>query len=591
MLTRILSPAQEEVLAELRLTLADGLSTLTSLGSPEQDLSRLRDAIAGLDGLFLVVVAGEFNAGKSAVINALLGDRLLDEGITPTTSRIHRIEYGETVSRKADGPALERITLPAELLREVTIVDTPGTNALDREHEALTREFIPRSDLVLFVTSADRPFSESERAFLQGIRDWGKRIAVVLNKIDLLRGRPQVEELVRYIREHAERLLGLHPPVLPFSARHAQAARAAGNEAMLEVSGLAALERFLAETLDAGERVRLKLLNPVGVAENLLGAMAGEIAAEAGLLGEDLAALEDIDAQLAAWREDMEREFGFRLGDIDAELNAMEVRGHEFLDETLRLGRLPDLVRQEKIRTLFEEQVVRDTPQAVERKVEDLIDWMMESTLAQWQRVVEHVQARAARHAGRIVGSVGGRLEAGRSQLLESVGRAAREAMAGYDRDTESRRMAERVQQAVTGTAIVEAGAVGLGTAVAFIASSTAADVTGLMAAGVLATLGLFIIPARRARAKRELKAKIGETRDTLMAALRTQFAREADRSLERIRSTIAPYSRFVRSESTRLAERRTSVEDLLQRFAALRARIEETAATGTTAPRGPAAG
>ncbi len=578
------------MLAELRLTLADGLSTLTSLGSPEQDLSRLRDAIAGLDGLFLVVVAGEFNAGKSAVINALLGDRLLDEGITPTTSRIHRIEYGETVSRKADGPALERITLPAELLREVTIVDTPGTNALDREHEALTREFIPRSDLVLFVTSADRPFSESERAFLQGIRDWGKRIAVVLNKIDLLHGRSQVEELVRYIREHAERLLGLHPPVLPLSARHAQAARAAGNEAMLEVSGLAALERFLAETLDAGERVRLKLLNPVGVAENLLGAMVGEIAAEAGLLGEDLAALEDIDAQLAAWREDMEREFGFRLGDIDAELNAMEVRGHEFLDETLRLGRLPDLVRQEKIRTLFEEQVVRDTPQAVERKVEDLIDWMMESTLAQWQRVVEHVQARAARHAGRIVGSVGGRFEAGRSQLLESVGRAAREAMAGYDRDTESRRMAERVQQAVTGTAIVEAGAVGLGTAVAFIASSTAADVTGLMAAGVLATLGLFIIPARRARAKRELKAKIGETRDTLMAALRTQFAREADRSLERIRSTIAPYSRFVRSESTRLAERRTSVEDLLQRFAALRARIEETAATGTTAPRGPAA-
>ena len=62
--------------------------------------------------------------------------------------------------------------------------DTPGTNAIHREHERLTREFVPRSDLVLFVTSADRPFTESERGFLQGIRDWGKKIVVVVNKMD-----------------------------------------------------------------------------------------------------------------------------------------------------------------------------------------------------------------------------------------------------------------------------------------------------------------------------------------------------------------------------------------------------------------------
>ena len=65
-------------------------------------------------------------------------------------------------------------------------MDTPGTNAVLREHEALTREFVPRSDLVLFVTSADRPFTESERAFLEAIRDWGKKIVVVVNKIDIL---------------------------------------------------------------------------------------------------------------------------------------------------------------------------------------------------------------------------------------------------------------------------------------------------------------------------------------------------------------------------------------------------------------------
>jgi hypothetical protein len=52
-------------------------------------------------------------------------------------------------------------TVPASILREIDIVDTPGTNAINREHEALTQEFIPRSDMVLFVTSVDRPFTKA----------------------------------------------------------------------------------------------------------------------------------------------------------------------------------------------------------------------------------------------------------------------------------------------------------------------------------------------------------------------------------------------------------------------------------------------
>ena len=82
---------------------------------------------------------------------------------------------------------LER-THPAPLLRDINIVDTPGTNAVLREHEELTRDFVPRADLVLFVTSADRPFTESERGFLEQIRAWGKKIVFIVNKIDILAG-------------------------------------------------------------------------------------------------------------------------------------------------------------------------------------------------------------------------------------------------------------------------------------------------------------------------------------------------------------------------------------------------------------------
>jgi len=91
---------------------------------------------------------------------------------------------------------VEMLTADVGVLRDVDIVDTPGTNAPIREHERLASEFGPRSDLVLFVTSADRPFTETERAFLQLIRDWGKTIVIVINKMDIRQHETEVQEMV-----------------------------------------------------------------------------------------------------------------------------------------------------------------------------------------------------------------------------------------------------------------------------------------------------------------------------------------------------------------------------------------------------------
>ena len=118
-------------------------------------------------GLFLLVIAGEFNSGKSSFINALLGERVLPEGVTPTTDRINLLRHGPQVAEHALEAYLLERTHPAELLRELSVVDTPGTNAIIRRHEELTRDFIPRADLVLFVTSR-RPPVQRERARVPG---------------------------------------------------------------------------------------------------------------------------------------------------------------------------------------------------------------------------------------------------------------------------------------------------------------------------------------------------------------------------------------------------------------------------------------
>ncbi|RPJ08589.1 MAG: dynamin, partial [Deltaproteobacteria bacterium] len=105
-------------------------------------------------------------AGKSAIINALLGQSVLEEGVLPTTTRIQQIRHGEGSGKTVLDDGQTILTFPIEFLSEMTIVDTPGTNAIIRKHETITATFVPRSDLVLFVTCGS--YLHGERAGLFG---------------------------------------------------------------------------------------------------------------------------------------------------------------------------------------------------------------------------------------------------------------------------------------------------------------------------------------------------------------------------------------------------------------------------------------
>jgi methyl-accepting chemotaxis protein len=125
----------------------------------------------------------------------------------------------------------------------------------------------------------------------------------------------------------------------------------------------------------------------------------------------------------------------------------------------------------------------------------------------------------------------------------------------------------------------VGAGALGLGTIVTVAASTAAADITGIVMASVLAAIGLFILPARRQKAKEEMRRKIADVRQRLSEALKEQFAREITRSGDRVRESIAPYSRFVRAEGDKLHAVERELREIVDAIAVLRARIDRQAA------------
>jgi len=387
-----------------------------------------------------------------------------------------------------------------------------------------------------------------------------------------------VAQVRRYVAENAQRLLGMTPEVFPVSAKAAFRAKS-GEPQHWQASGFEALERYVRSSLDQAGRTRLKLLNPVGVGAALAGRYLSVTRERLSALQEDVSNLEDVESQLGVYEADMAREFEGRMALVDNALLEMERRGHEFFDDTMRIGRMFDLLNRARVQEGFERRVVADAPQQIEKRVNDLVDWLIDADFRQWQRISRNLADRRREFRDRIIGEAGDAesrpFNDERRRLVESVGTATQRVVETYDRRREASELADGARNAVAAAAATGAGAVGLGTLVTVAATTAAADVTGIILAGVIAALGFFIIPAKRKQAKAEMRRKVHDVRERLSAALRKQFSEEIENSSARMRESIAPYSRFVRAERDKLRETDARLRQLASDLQRIRERVD----------------
>jgi tetratricopeptide (TPR) repeat protein len=201
-------------------------------------------AAANLDQPLLVTVMGEFSSGKSSFVNAFIGADVAPTGITPTTATINVVRYGRERGGRiigADGSTRElgwealmaalraltpdeakavdrvEILVPLPQLEKINIVDTPGLNSIQPEHEATARAFIGKADAIVWVFTAAQGGKASEKKALRSIRDEGKRVLGVLNKADQL-SPDETTEVVTFIGGELGELV---ETIVPFSARAA----------------------------------------------------------------------------------------------------------------------------------------------------------------------------------------------------------------------------------------------------------------------------------------------------------------------------------------------------------------------------------
>jgi small GTP-binding protein len=577
-LRRILDDARKELLRDVRRQIGELRVALVRAEAPEDEQKALGRSITQLDELFLLVVVGEFNAGKSAVINALLGEQVLEEGVTPTTSRIELLRHGPERTRTPSGGGYEEITLPVGILREMSVVDTPGTNAVVRGHEALTRDFVPRSDLVLFVTSADRPFTESERTFLEAIRDWGKKVVVAVNKTDILDKPADVDKVVEFVRDKLRELLDLRPEVFAVSARRAQKAKAAGAPPDPRSTGFGALEAYLTRTLDDAGRLRLKLLSPVGVALRVLDGVAAAARERLAVVEADEAALREIDSQLVLHLQEQSREFRLRLAEVEKPLAELEKRGASFLERTLRVRSVLALADRQGIAADFRQEVFGGLAAAVDKRVEGVVDAVVTGEARLWPAVVERLRRRRAVHGARMGPEVKVP-PVNRARPLEALERECRRVVDGGNAEAEGRRLAGAARWAAAATLLLPA--VGVAAAVVLVVRTQGAGdaLTGGLAAVVAAVgfgaAGMLPLPAMLRREKARLEQSVAGLRQGLTAALRAGFERELNAGQKRVQDAVAPFGAFVRTEGARVRALSEELGGRRRDFSALRARIE----------------
>jgi small GTP-binding protein len=566
----LLTSSQQALLQDEKNYLVSLHAALTRLKDAPAEVDDLRRAIVQLDELFLIVVVGEFNSGKSALINALLGQRLLEEGVTPTTTRVTLVNYGDQIQSSLGADGITTLSFSLDLLRELNIVDTPGTNAVIRTHEQLTRDFIPRSDLVLFVTSADRPFTESERQFLEHIREWGKKIVFIINKSDLLANdEPGLQQVNAFVAEHAQKLLGALPQMFVVSAKRAQAGDGRG-------SGMDGLREYVWSWLDESARLKVKFANPLGVADLVLRRAGDRVRIEQEKSSADVGTVAQIEQDIAEFEREVTGELSPRLAEIENAMLRLLARGLDFFDTQVRLYNILQLARGDQFRNEFEKNVLTGVTEEIKKNIRSAANWLVEKNQRHWQQVTTFLLKRRIELADRLVGEVQTPYDMQRHKLIDDVTDAAEAVVKTYDAEEQSRRLGAVVESSVLITGVVESIAVFVTTLGAIAYLSRPTDPVGVVFGGMLAIGGLFVIPFSRGRVKKVFRDKVEQVRVNLLEVLSAQFNSESNHLLSQLKDGVAPYTRFVHSEKTRLDESERVLRDSVAQVRVLQSRVDQ---------------
>lgn len=563
----------------LKAELEGAFAGLIKLGSemrrPGEQLNTLQALLRDISEPLLFVAVGEVKSGKSSLLNALFGDEFAKVDVLPATDRVYIFRYGKDEKTTEVSPQLTERYLPIPFLRDFSVVDTPGTNTMVKEHQMVTEDFMPRADIVLFVFSVANPWTQSNWEFLDFLqKTWLKNVIFVLQQVDL-REPTEIDVIHRHLQDTAMRRLGFVPPIFAVSARKALLARTGGVDKpkLWEESAFAALEEQINFIVTESSTRMLKLRSIFQAGRVVSDELASEVSALLGKISADETALSRLNSLLQTRRDQMRRQTGSLVRDIE---NAYD----QTADERTKLlrrkvswwsGLKLILARSAHERSLHVgiETKLRELTQPQMEKAVNALETDLRSVWPQMQDLLENqLSADLRKQARTNIPDFAGQ----RRELSEAIHTAFMDILAGKS-------LQERLTRSFAQTSLalrILAALITIAATLAALTKSRSPTIAISSAAVVVIGLVLIILLAfnHRRRILRDYERELDPKQTEFRQALEGQFGKAIDSFCEEMAKRFQRLSEVCHAQHARYEPWSAQVNELQKKFAALKPRL-----------------
>ena len=539
---RVLGPELKQKYDSLRDVIQRCLS-LTEKCSEAGASTILRDRLALLESAALFVIVGEVKSGKSSFINALLGEDVCEVAPDPCTAGIQELVYGEERSKTTLGDQWERVRLPRPVLRDITIVDTPGTNSIIRNHQTITENYIPKSDLVVFVFPAKNPHTATAWDLLSLVRkDWHRKTVFVLQQADLASQR-ELSVNQESVRQYAHERNVQNPVLFTLSAK--RELEGASD------SGFAEFREFLRSAVESGEVWRMKVEGSRDTVRKIAGDLLAKLSNEKAALVEDRAFYQDLLARVEGRRgkaQSLRRLVVDSLGlSYDRLASRLEDDFREGLEVGTILRRSIPFLRDKDVKTW-----IRETQEKFEKTAKEEIEAessRVSKDLSDEMKVMLDDLAAAIAHRQERQQKGGHPVASDRIDILERLRNQLRDLRISDIVDEKGIQGSDLGKLTLAGGGIAALGAV-----IAMATHLIAFDITG----GILAAVGAGLVAVtllwRRSAIMNDFSQKMNKSRDEFRARLDQEISQIFERLFLEIRHDLnEPLSRLD-EEAARIA-------------------------------------
>lgn len=563
------------VKSELESAFAGLIKLGSEMRRPGEQLNTLQALLRDISEPLLFVAVGEVKSGKSSLLNALFGNEFARVDVLPATDRVYIFRYGEEEKTAEVSPQLTERYLPIPFLRDFSVVDTPGTNTMVKEHQMVTEDFMPRADVVLFVFSVANPWTQSNWEFLDFLqKTWLKNVIFVLQQIDL-REPTEIDVIHRHLQDTAMRRLGFVPPIFAVSARKALLARTGGGgrEKVWDESAFAGLEEQINFIVTESSSRMLKLRSTFQAGRVVLEELASEVGALLGKISADKAALSRLDNLLQTRRDQMRRQIGGLVRDIENAYDQTSDARTKLLRQKVSLwsGLKLIVARSAHERNLHAgiETKLRELMRSQTEKAVNALETDLRSVWPQMQDLLENqLSAELRKQARTSIPDFAGQ----RRELSEAIQTAFMDILAGKS-------LQERLTRSFAQTSlrlrIVAALMAIAATVAALTRNRTPTIAIGAAAVGVICLVLIFFLAFNhRRKILRDYERELDPKQTEFKRALEEQFGKAIDSFCEEMAKRFQSLSDVCQTQRASYEPWSAQVNELQKKFAELKPRF-----------------